>query len=45
MIIFINGSINAGKSTVAKMLAEKIPNTALVEIDVFHEMIEWMPID
>jgi len=45
MIIFINGSINAGKSTVAKMLAQKIPNTALIEVDVFHDMIEWMSID
>lgn len=45
MIIFLNGSINAGKSTVAKLLAKELPNSALVEIDVFHEMIEWMPID
>lgn len=45
MIIFLNGSINAGKSTVAKLLAKDLPNTALVEVDVFHDMIEWMPID
>ena len=45
MIIFLNGSINAGKSTVAKILAKEIENTALLEIDVFHEMIKWMPID
>ncbi|MFH2004259.1 MAG: hypothetical protein ABIK27_05930 [Bacteroidota bacterium] len=45
MIIFINGSINAGKSTVAKLLVKELPNTALVEIDVFHEMISWMPIE
>lgn len=45
MIIFLNGSINAGKSTVAKILAKEIENTALLEIDAFHEMIEWMPID
>lgn len=45
MIIFLNGSINAGKSTIAKILAKKIENAALLEIDVFHEMIEWMPID
>jgi len=45
MIIFLNGSINAGKSTVAKILAKSVKNTALLEIDVFHEMIEWMPID
>lgn len=45
MIIFLNGSINAGKSTVAKILAKEMENTALLEIDAFHEMIEWMPID
>jgi len=45
MIIFINGSINAGKSTIAKLLVKELPNTALVEIDVFHEMIDWMSIE
>lgn len=45
MLIFLNGSINAGKSTVAKILAKKISNTALIEIDSLREMIAWMPID
>ncbi|NQV88021.1 MAG: hypothetical protein HQ402_00505 [Parcubacteria group bacterium] len=45
MIILLNGSINAGKSTVAKLLVEKLPNTALLEIDALREMIGWMPID
>lgn len=45
MIIFLNGSINAGKSTVAKLVARGIANVALLEIDSFHKMIEWMPID
>lgn len=45
MIIFLNGSINSGKSTVAKILADKISNTAMVEIDSLREMIEWMSID
>jgi cytidylate kinase len=45
MIIFINGSINSGKSTVSKLLIKELPKTALIEIDFFHEMIEWMPID
>lgn len=44
MIIFINGSINSGKTTVAKILFKELPNFALVEIDAFHEMINWMPI-
>jgi chloramphenicol 3-O-phosphotransferase len=45
MIIFLNGSINSGKSTVAKLLAKAMSNTAIVEIDALHEMIQWMPID
>lgn len=45
MIIFLSGSINSGKSTVAKILAGSLPNTALVEIDALREMIEWMPIE
>jgi hypothetical protein len=45
MIIFLNGSINAGKSTVAKLIAKNMDNIALLEIDVFHEMIGWIPID
>lgn len=45
MIIFLNGSINAGKSTIAKLLAKELPNTALVEIDTLRAMIDWMPID
>lgn len=45
MIIFLNGSINAGKSTVAKLLAKELPNTALLEIDALRSMIDWMPID
>ncbi|HPR99418.1 MAG TPA: hypothetical protein PLU63_01150 [Candidatus Woesebacteria bacterium] len=45
MIIFINGSINSGKSTLAKLLANKIGNCAVLEIDNLREFIEWMPIE
>ncbi len=45
MIIFINGSINSGKTTVAKILASKIPNTANVEVDDLHNFINWLEID
>ena len=45
MVLFINGSINSGKSTVSKLLAAKIPNSAIIEIDALRGMIEWMPID
>ncbi len=45
MIIFINGSINSGKSTVGKLLAKELSRAALLEIDALREMIDWMPID
>jgi len=45
MIILLNGSINSGKSTVAKLLSKKLPNSAIVEIDSLRAMIEWLPID
>ena len=45
MIIFLNGSINSGKSTIAKLLAKKLGNSAIVEIDSLREFIDWMPLD
>ncbi len=45
MIILINGSINSGKSTVARLLAERIPNTALLEIDALRDMVSWMSLE
>lgn len=45
MIIFINGSINSGKSTVAKLLADKPGNTAVLEVDYLRTFIKWMPLE
>jgi guanylate kinase len=42
VIIILNGPINSGKTTVAKILWEKIPNTAHIEIDKIREFIDWM---
>jgi adenylate kinase family enzyme len=44
MIIFINGSLNTGKTTIAKLLGKEIPNSAVVEIDRLHGFIAWMDI-
>ena len=44
MILWLNGSINSGKTTVAKILSKELNNTAYIEIDVFHEFIHWKPI-
>lgn len=45
MIVFINGSINSGKTTVAKILADKIGNTALLEVDCLRSFIQWLPLE
>jgi len=39
MIIIINGSRNSGKSTVANLLAKRLPKTAHVEIDLLREFL------
>lgn len=44
MIILLNGSINSGKSTVARQLVQLLPRTAHVEVDSLREFIEWMPL-
>lgn len=44
MIILINGSINSGKSTVSKLLAKKLPNTAHIEVDKLREFVDFMPL-
>ena len=45
MIIFINGSINSGKSTVSKILAEKIERPVVVEIDSLSDFIKGVSIE
>jgi gluconate kinase len=45
MIIFISGSINSGKSTIAKILAEKIKNSAVIEVDNLREFINFMSLE
>lgn len=45
MIIFISGSINSGKTTVAGILERRISRTAIVEVDAVRKMIEWMPLE
>jgi len=45
MIIFINWSINSGKSTVAKILTKRISNTANIEIDSLRNFVDWLEVD
>jgi hypothetical protein len=44
-LIFLNGCINAGKSTVAGRLKRIVPDLAHVEVDDLHGFISWMPIE
>lgn len=44
MIIWLNGTVNSGKTTVSKLLAQKIENTAHIEVDKLREFIEFMPL-
>ena len=45
MLIVLNGSINAGKTTTAKMLGRLLPATAHIEVDSLREFIAWMPLE
>jgi len=45
MVIFISGSINSGKTTISKLLKNKIPNTAHIEVDDLRAFIDWMPLE
>lgn len=45
MVLLLNGSINAGKTTVAKELCQLLPRTAHIEVDALNDFIEWMPLD
>ena len=42
MILLLNGSINAGKTTVAKAIQKKLPQVAHVEVDALHHFIPWV---
>lgn len=45
MLIFINGSINSGKTTVGKLLASHLLKTSLVELDDIRNMFSWVPLE
>jgi len=45
MIIFLSGSINSGKTTIAGLLKKEFPKSAHIEVDVLHDMVEWMPLE
>ncbi len=44
MIVLLNGSINAGKTTVARVLTTLLPRTAHVEVDALREFVRFLPL-
>jgi hypothetical protein len=45
MIIFLSGSINSGKTTIAGLLKKQFPRSANIEVDTIHDMYDWMPLE
>jgi hypothetical protein len=44
MVLLLNGSINAGKTTVGKALCLR-EKWAFIEVDYLREFVSWMPIE
>jgi len=44
-LVLLNGCVNAGKSTVARILRERCANLAHIEVDALNTFIDWMPIE
>ncbi len=42
MIIFLSGSINSGKTTIANLLKKEIPSTAHIEVDNINDIYDWL---
>ena len=45
MIIFLSGSINSGKTTIAGLLKKQFPHSAHIEVDTINDMYDWMPLE
>ena len=44
-LIFLNGAINCGKTTIGRRVAAICRDVAFVEVDDLHGFIPWMPIE
>jgi shikimate kinase len=42
VIIILNGPMNSGKSTIAKLLVQKIPNTVNLEVDTVIQFLDHL---
>ena len=44
-LILISGSMNSGKSTTSKLLAERLPDTAHVQGDALRHFVTWLSLE
>ena len=45
MKIFVSGSMNSGKTTIAGLMKKNFPRFAHIEVDTIHDMYSWMPLE
>ena len=45
MVIYINGSINSGKSTIGRLLARSLPSTIHIEVDDLRHFADCLSLD
>jgi hypothetical protein len=45
MVIYLNGSINSGKTTVAMLIASRIPKTVHIEVDDLHNFADCLTLE
>jgi hypothetical protein len=44
-LIFLNGAVNCGKTTIGTILRDVCASVAFIDIDHLHGFIPWMPIE
>jgi len=44
-LVLLNGAVNAGKSTVARLLRERCDRLAHIEVDDLTDFADWMPLE
>ena len=45
LVIYLNGSINSGKSTIARLLADRLPRTIHIEVDDLRHFADCLTLD
>ena len=45
MVIYLNGSINSGKSTIAKLIVSRLPQTVHIEVDDLRHFADCLTLE